>query len=66
MREEKLRENIKIHFGQGVYACEYCLDLKSGYCIGQGYQNYQQCAECVNKKYTEVGYVCSRSGRNGD
>lgn len=42
---------LRIHFGQGVFDCQYCIDRKAGYCDGAGYRTYQQVAECVNKKH---------------
>lgn len=42
---------LRIHFGQGVFSCDYCIDRKAGYCDGAGFETYKQCLDCINKKH---------------
>lgn len=42
---------LRIHFGQGVFDCQYCIDRKAGYCDGENHTTYNKVAECINKKH---------------
>ena len=50
----RVSRDMALHFGQGVWACSYCLDWKGGYCRGKGLVGFAECRECI-KNHTEVG-----------
>lgn len=53
-REHELFEESKLmalHFVQGVWACEWCLDKKAGVCKGRQLVGFEECWRCIRQNH---------------